>query len=342
MKKQLLKILEAFKGKKILVWGDLVCDEYIYGDVSRISREAPVLILKKTRSEERPGAAANAANNLAPLGAKVKVMGLAGKDETGQKLISLLKKKGIDTTGIYTNKNFPTITKTRIMAGGIDRPKQQVIRIDSGRKIESDYKKIQDNFWKYFLTVKDSIDAVLVSDYSYGAVNQKTYNKVVQTLSKNNIPVIVDSRFDILKFKNATVLTPNEEEAAEALGIEPEKIEKNINNIAKKILKELTPKFLILTRGKKGMDVFINPHTKDFGAGGKNKKPLHIPIHGTDEVTDVTGAGDTVASVVTLALSCGADGYDAARLANYAASIVVMKMGAATIKAEKLKEILKH
>jgi len=322
---RLLKILEEIKGKKILVWGDIVCDEYVYGNVSRISREAPVLILKKIGSEYRPGGAANAANNLASLGAKVKIMGMTGDDEQGQELTALLKTKGIDTTGIYTNKNIHTITKTRIMAGGIDRPKQQVIRIDSGEKIKTSSHKIQGYFGKYFLSLKNSIDAVLISDYSYGTVNRATYNKILPKLSKENIPVIVDSRFDLLKFKNATALTPNEEEAADALGIEP----KYTNNIAKKILCELNPKFLILTKGKKGMDVFV-----------KNKKPLHVPIHGTDEVIDVTGAGDTVASVVTLALSSGADGYDAARLANYAASIVVMKMGASTVTIRELKEIL--
>ncbi|MDD5454614.1 MAG: PfkB family carbohydrate kinase [Candidatus Ratteibacteria bacterium] len=325
MIKRLLGILGEIKGKTILVWGDIVCDEYIYGDVSRISREAPVLILKKSGGEYRPGGAANAANNLASLGAKVKIMGIAGDDEQGRRLIALLKKKGIDTSGIRINKKFSTITKTRIMAGGIDRPKQQVIRIDSGDKLKTYPDELQDNFWKYFLSTADSMDAVLISDYSYGAVNSKTYDKISQKLSKENIPLIVDSRFDLRKFKNATVLTPNEEEAANALGMDP----KDINNIAKRILHELNPKILILTRGKKGMDVFI-----------ENKKPLHIPIHGTDEVIDVTGAGDTVASVVALALSCGADGYDAARLANYAASIVVMKMGASTVTIKELKEVL--
>ncbi len=345
MKKRLLEILEAIKGKRILVWGDLVCDEYIYGDVARISREAPVLILKKSGSEYRPGGAANAASNLVSLGAKVKIMGITGEDEQGRKLVASLKKKRIDTTGIYTNKKISTITKTRIMAGGIDRTKQQVIRIDSGEKIEANSDKIQDNFWKYFLSVKDALDAVLISDYSYGAVNNKTYNKIAQKLSEKNIPVIVDSRFDLLKFKNATVLTPNEEEAANALSMDP----KDINNIAKKILRELNPKILILTRGKKGMDVFINPHTNlkknkvnksKIGVGVKNKKPCHIPIHGTNEVIDVTGAGDTVSSVITLALSCKANGYDAAQLANYAAGIVVMKMGASTVTVKELKKTL--
>jgi rfaE bifunctional protein kinase chain/domain len=325
MDKRLLEILAAIGEKRILVWGDLVCDEYIYGNVSRISREAPVLILKKSGSEERPGGAANAANNLVSLGAKVKIMGLAGEDEQGKKLVSLLRKGGIDTTGVHINKKIPTITKTRIMAGGIDRSKQQVIRIDNGEKTETDSNKIQDIFWKYFLTVKDSIDAVLVSDYSYGAVAQKTYNKIVQALSKKNIPIIVDSRFDLLNFKNATALTPNAEEAAQALGIDPE----DTNNIARKIMAVLNPQVLILTRGRKGMDVFT-----------KEKKTLHVPIHGSDEVIDVTGAGDTVSSVVTLALSCGANGYDAARLANYAASIVVMKMGASTVTIRELKKIL--
>ena len=340
MNKRLLEILEAIKGKRILVWGDLVCDEYIYGDVWRISREAPVLILKKTGSEYRPGGAANSANNLISLGAEVKVMGIVGEDEPGQNLLSLFKKKKIDTSGISINKNFSTITKTRIMAGGINRPKQQVIRIDDGEKIKSEANKIQEKFWEYFSSLKDSLDGVLVSDYSYGAVNSKTYNDIVKTLSKKNIPIIVDSRFDLMKFKNATVLTPNEEEAGAALGMDSEKIEGNINNIAKRIMEELNPKILILTRGKKGMDVFINPHTKDFGVKVNHKKPYHIPIYGSDEVIDVTGAGDTVSSVVTLALSCGADGYESAQLANYAAGIVVMKMGAATVTAEELKEVL--
>lgn len=329
MNTRLLKILEKVKGKRILVWGDLICDEYIYGDVSRISREAPVLILKKTASKYRSGGAANAANNLISLGAKVKIMGILGKDENGRKLLSLFKNKKIDTTGISINENFPTVTKTRIMAGGINRTKQQVIRIDeepSRSDAKSRMDAIQDKFWKYFLSIKNSLDAVLISDYSYGTINHETYNKIAQILSKKNIPIVVDSRFDLMSFKNATALTPNEEEAANVLGIDPE----NMNNIAKKIMRELNPKILILTRGKQGMDVFI-----------KNQKHLHIPIHGTSEVTDVTGAGDTVSSIVTLALSCKANGYDAAQLANYAASIVVMKMGAATVRVKELKELLK-
>ena len=330
MNKRLLNILEAIKGKRILVWGDLVCDEYIYGDVWRISREAPVLILKKTASEYHPGGAANSANNLISLGAEVKLMGIVGKDEPGRKLLSLFKNKKIDTKGISVNENFSTITKTRIMAGGINRPKQQVIRIDDGEKIKAEVDKIQEKFWEYFLSLKNSLDGVLISDYSYGAVNPKTYNDIVKALAKKNIPIIVDSRFDLLKFKNATVLTPNEEEAGAALGMDCEKIEENIDNIASRVMEELNPHVLILTRGKKGMDVFI-----------KHQKPQHIPIYGSDEVIDVTGAGDTVSSVVTLALSCGADGYEAAQLANYAGGIVVMKMGAATVTVKELKEVLK-
>lgn len=328
--KELLKILEHIKGKRILVWGDFICDEYIYGEVNRISREAPVLILKKDGVEYRPGGAANAANNLACLGAKVNAMGIVGKDERGEKLISLLKRQGIDTTGILTGNKFRTITKTRIMAGGINRPKQQVIRIDDGENIKSETLKIQNNFKKYFSKAINSIDAVLISDYSYGAVEQNTYNDILKATSKRNIPVIVDSRFDLMKFKNATLLTPNEEEAGNALGIEPEKIDANTDKIAKKLLDELNPQILIITRGRKGMDIFI-----------KNKKTKHIPIYDSDEVTDVTGAGDTVSSVITLALSCGASGYEAAQLANYAAGIVVMKMGAATVTVKELKEILK-
>ena len=325
MNTHLLKILEKVKGKRILVWGDLVCDKYIYGDVSRISREAPVLVLKKTGSEYLPGGAANAANNLISLGAEVKVMWILGKDENGNKLLSLFKNQKIDTTGISIEENFSTITKTRIMAGGINRTKQQVVRIDEEAKIKSQSDKIRDKFWQYFLKVKDSLDGVLISDYSYGAVNPITYKKIIKALVNKNIPVIVDSRFDLLKFENATVLTPNEEEAANVLGMDP----KDIDNIAKKILNELNPKTLILTRGKKGMDVFM-----------KNKTPRHIPIYGTNDVIDVTGAGDTVSSIVTLAFSCKANGYDAAQLANYAASIVVMKMGASTVSTKELKEIL--
>ncbi len=332
MNKRLLEILKAIKGKRILVWGDLVCDEYIYGDVSRISREAPVLILKKSGSEYRPGGAANAANNLISLGAKVKVMGIVGKDENGRKLLSLFKNRRIDTTGILISEAFPTITKTRIMAGGINRPKQQVIRIDDeGGEVKSEVKKIQDIFWKYFLSIKNSLDGILISDYSYGAVSFGIYNEIVKTLSTKNIPIVVDSRFDLVKFKNATVLTPNDEEAGAVLGIESDKTEKNINNIARGIIKKLNPKILIITRGKKGMDVFI-----------ENKKPHHIPIYGSDEVVDVTGAGDTVSSIVTLALSSGANGYEAAQLANYAGGIVVMKMGAATVSIKELKEVLQR
>ncbi|HIE44382.1 MAG TPA: hypothetical protein EYP78_06285 [Candidatus Omnitrophica bacterium] len=330
MNTRLLQILDGMKGKRILVWGDLICDEYIHGEVWRISREAPVLILKKTGTEYHLGGAANAANNLAALEAEVSVMGVVGEDGYQKRLLSLLKEKNIDTSGVTVDKKFSTISKTRIMAGGLNRPKQQVIRIDDGEKIDSDSRKISSRFREYLRSVKSSIDGVIVSDYSYGTVNSEIYDELVEELSKKNIPVTVDSRFDLVRYKNATLLTPNEEEVAHALGTAPEEVEKDILTMGKRVLRQLNPKILVLTRGRKGMEVFE-----------EGEKPRHIPIHGSDEVTDVTGAGDTVCSVATLALSCGASGYEAAQLANYAAGMVVMKMGCATVTTEELKKALK-
>lgn len=329
-RKQLLEILSRAKNKKFLVWGDLIYDEYIYGDAWRISREAPVLILKRGGEEHRPGGAGNAVCNLLSLGALVSVMGIVGKDTHGERVLSLLKKKKVDTTGVLVEKDSPTISKVRIMASGLNRPKQQVVRIDSAAKILST-KKIQDKFSRYFQQVKENFDGILISDYSYGTVIPSLYATIASYCAQNNTLLTVDSRFDLLKYKNATLLTPNEEEAAEALGLPQENIDQNVPSLGRRLLHKLQPKILIITRGKKGMDIF------------QEGKPVqHIPIHGTDEVTDVTGAGDTVASISTLALACGATPYDAAILASYAAGIVVMKMGVASVTPAELEKAIEN
>jgi len=328
MTKLVPQILEEAKNKKILVWGDLIYDEYIYGDVWRISREAPVLVLKRNGEEYRLGGAGNAVCNLLSLGAKVLVMGIVGNDSHGKKVLSLLQEKKADTSGILVDEKISTISKVRIMAGGLNRAKQQVVRIDSSSKLTLN-KKIQDKFSGYFQRIKEDIDGILISDYSYGAVTPSLYSNMASYSAKKNLLLTVDSRFDLLKYKNATLLTPNEEEAAEALGLPSESIDQNILSLGKKLLGQLQPQILLITRGKKGLDIFR-----------KGKPAQHISIYGTDEVTDVTGAGDTVASVSTLALACGATPYQAATLANYAAGLVVMKMGVASVTFPELQRAI--
>ncbi len=308
-------LVKKFKGKKILVWGDLVLDRYIFGDVWRISREAPVLILKYTGEEFRLGGAGNAVNNLVKLGAKVYVWGWLGRDREGERIKGLLEDLGVDTRGIWEADRV-TIEKTRLMAGGHHRPKQQVIRVDKGEGIEGE-EFPEERFLSLWEEIKEEVEAVLVSDYGYGSVDKNFYLKMVRECGKKIF--VVDSRFSLSSFPQATVITPNEEEAKMVVG------EGSPEEMGKRLLQKLSPQAVILTRGKDGMVVME-----------KGKPAKYIPIYGSDEVTDVTGAGDTVASVVTLSLASGATFYQAAQIANYAAGMVVMKMGVATVSEEEL------
>jgi len=313
-------LVEAFSHQTILLLGDLVADEFVFGEISRVSREAPVLILRHRETQFVPGGGANAANNLADLGARVLPVGAVGEDAAGRALVDYFRRKGLDTSGILRVPGWTTATKTRYLAGWTHTTRQQVLRMDR-EPLSPLPMRLQAALGRKARARVRRAGAVLVSDYGYGAVTPALVRQMRSRL------VTLDSRYALLNYRSAgiTAATPNEPEL-EALhhtriGNDTRKLEQ----LAARTLRRLHLQALVVTRGKDGMAVFERGH-----------KPQYIPIFGGDQVADVTGAGDTVIAVFTLALAAGATFLEAAQLANYAGGIVVMKRGTATVAREEL------
>jgi rfaE bifunctional protein kinase chain/domain len=327
-KKKLLNIVENFAQKKIVVWGDFILDEYIYGDTRRISREAPVLILSYHSQELSLGGAGNSVLNLLSLGAEPIPVGVIGADDSGKKIRKILQQKGISAEYLHLEKKYQTPLKTRILAGEGHTRKQQILRIDRETQVPEApelKQKIKQNIQK---TCKSS-HALLISDYNYFTVKKETFNQILPWFKKNQVPVALDSRYRLLDFKGVTAATPNEPEVEQALSIQINEDTALLKEAGKQILKKILSTALLITRGSKGMVLFE-----------ARKPPLEIPVHGTTDIVDVTGAGDTVISVFTLAIACGATFRQAALLANYAGSVVVMKKGTATLTPSELKKAI--
>lgn len=326
-KNRLKEIVGKIQNKKIMVVGDILVDQYVFTDTNRVSREAPVLILKYTNEEIVPGGASNSTNNIKALGGEPVLVGMIGNDEIGRELINIFKRKDIITDGIIIDKETHTIVKTRVMAGGFHISRQQVIRIDKETKGE-----IKEAVEKKIINlIKENIkstDAVLISDYGYGILKDNVKNILLNEIKKEKKISVVDSRYNLLDFKKVTIVTPNEVEAASSVGIEIKK-EEDLKRVGKILIRRLDCRGVLITRGRLGMALFE-----------KNGNSSLIPVHGTDEVADVTGAGDTVASVLTLALSAGATLLEASILSNYAAGIVVMKRGTATATREEILDCI--
>jgi rfaE bifunctional protein kinase chain/domain len=321
--KDLSGFVDRFKGKKICVIGDIIADVYIFGKPYRLSREAPVVVVKYEGSTIYPGSAGNTINNLLALGAHVYPVGFIGKDDTGDKLMDYFSQyKTVDTGGII-RVSGETITKTRILAGDTHTSKQQIIRIDKDdhRQYAASEKA---QLMKKLVKISPHVDALIVSDYGHGAIDNKI-GEYMKIIALDKI-VVGDSRYNLKKFKGFTMITPNESEAYQLSGLDEER---PIEEVGKRIMGSMHLAALLITRGNKGMTIFL-----------KNGKAHHIPISGKDDVTDVTGAGDTVCASVALALASGADFYTASRIANYAAGVVVMKRGTATVSPEELKKAM--
>lgn len=344
-KSHLTKIIRSFPRQHVLVVGDIITDEYITGVTSRISREAPVLILKFQSQEVVPGGAGNAVNNLAALGARVSVIGVVGDDEIGKKIEAYFKKRGVNTEGIIREKGRPTITKTRILAGGHHTRPQQVIRMDRepGDALSPDSLK---KLGEVFKAMSKQAEAIIASDYEYGVLEASVIEQINRATAK--CLVTVDSRFKMLRFKGVTALTPNESEVVEALsllGPQAEKKtymngeggfrtelfdeEKNLARWGRELVEQTQSQGVLITRGNKGMFLYE-----------KSGRQTLIPIFGSEQAVDITGAGDTVISTFTLALAAGASMPEAARLSNYAGGLVVMKRGTATVSSGELLQAL--
>jgi rfaE bifunctional protein kinase chain/domain len=327
---RLRKIIEAFPKVTITVLGDLVADEFVFGEISRVSREAPVLILKHRERTVVPGGGANAVNNLADLGVNVLPVGAIGDDEPGRLLMKFFRHKHIPISGVLKDKSYATVTKTRILAGTAHNMRQQVVRVD--REPEDPPNRHLTR--ELFLAAREYLrasDGLLVSDYGYGSATPAIVNALRQAGRRKVVfvPMILDSRYRLLEYSGATAATPNEPEVEAALGLRIGRDWEKLAQAGHEIIEKMKLQSLLITRGRDGMVAFDQGRT-----------PVDIPIFGSDEVADVTGAGDTVIAVFSAALAAGASTEDAAQLANYAGGIVVMKRGTATVsRGEMLRAI---
>jgi rfaE bifunctional protein kinase chain/domain len=322
---RLRKIVESFPKVTVTVVGDLVADEFVYGEISRVSREAPVLILKHRERTVVPGGGANAIYNLADLGVNVLPVGVVGDDEVGKLLIKCFRHKHIPVTGVLKDKSYTTVTKTRVLAGTTHSARQQVVRLDREPPAEPNPHLKRE----LVLAAREyarASDALLISDYGYGAAAPEILNAIREKDTLNRVPVLLDSRYRLLEFSGATAATPNEPEIEEATGVRIGHDWSKLVSAGQQIMARMKLQSLVITRGRDGMVAFPN----------KRHKPVDIPIYGSDQVADVTGAGDTVIATFTAALAAGASTEEAAHLANYAGGIVVMKRGTATVSQEEL------
>ncbi len=319
------KYFSKFSSLRVAVLGDFIADEFIYGETSRISREAPVIVLDFQDSSLIPGGGGNAAMNAASLSSKVHAVGVVGDDSEGQELKNKMSSHNINVDKIILDNNTITPTKKRILAGGRNTTRQQVIRVDH-EKIRILSKEMESQLIQSIENLcKEGLDAVIVSDYGLGVVTENIRNYVEEI--SNQIIVTVDSRWSCKDFKGVTAITPNEEEVEEAIGFYPN--DKNIDKAGNKLLNITNSKAVLITRGKKGMSVFQNENPR-----------IDVPIFGSDQVADVTGAGDTVISAFTLSLASGANIKESAEIASIAAGLVVMKMGTAVVGIDELNHAL--
>jgi len=325
---RLRKIVEAFPKATVAVLGDLVADEFVFGEISRVSREAPVLILKHRNRRIVPGGEANAIYNLAELGVNVLPVGIVGDDEAGRQLLRAFRHKRIPVSGVLKDKSYTTVTKTRILAGFAHTAGQQVVRLDR-EPAEGPNSHLRRELILSTREYARASDALLVSDYGYGAATPALLNSIRDKRGLDKVPVMLDSRHRMLQYSGITAATPNEAEVEEILKIHVGDDWERLVAAGEQILGEMKLESLLITRGKDGLVAFPRRH-----------KAIDIPIFGGDEVADVTGAGDTVVATFTAALAAGADTEEAAHLANYAGGIVVMKRGTATVSRQELLEAL--
>jgi D-glycero-beta-D-manno-heptose-7-phosphate kinase len=327
---RLLELVDRFPTRRVAVVGDLIADEFIYGRVERVSREAPVLILRYDTTIVVPGGAGNAANNAAALGARVRVAGLAGRDEAGRRMTDALG-AAVNRTRLLTPVGYSTPVKTRILAGGVHSAKQQVVRIDRITNGAPDA-ALRRAFEQRSHDVSMHADAVLVSDYGSGLVTPALVARLRRLLwsARPRVPILVDSRYAVQAFHGLTASTPNESEVEHILGLRIGDDTGALERAGREMLRRTRMQALLVTRGGRGMALFQ-----------PNEPTRHIPIFGSDEIADVTGAGDTVIATMAVALSAGASFYEAARLANYAGGIVVMKRGTATVSANELRAAIR-
>ncbi len=320
-KERLVDILRRFADQRIVILGDAIADRFLHGAISRVSREAPVFILRHQQTETLPGGAANCAMNMVALGAQVSLISVTGADEAGNELRAKLEAAGVNIDGVIVSEKIQTTTKVRILAGHSHSNKQQVIRIDYEGPALDDL-ELRDALVKKLEQSINKANAVVISDYNYGVVDARA---VELTRKAANVPMLVDSRFRLSELTGFTAATPNQEEVENLVGAPISSIEE-LETAAKELKQRLGHQALLVTRGPQGMMLLE-----------EDAAPLHIPAVGAQQAVDVTGAGDTVIATFALALASEASFADAARLANYAGGLVVMKRGTATVSPAELE-----
>ncbi len=328
---RLLSIVDDFAGVRVAILGDLLVDEFIYGRISRVSREAPVLILEYDSTDIVPGGAGNAANNVAALGGSAIAIGVAGEDEAGRRLLEAMRDR-IDIRNVVTHRSLTTPTKTRILAGGVHSAKQQVVRVDRTARAALP-EQVRTAVARRVSAALGRSDALIVSDYGSGLVTPALVRAAQRTLKgpgSHQPPVLVDSRYALLDYRRMTMCTPNESEVEALLGVRIGENTRVLERAGRTLLTRTGAAGVLITRGSRGMALFE-----------PDRPTLHIPIHGSDQIADVTGAGDTVIATMTLALAAGGTAEEGARLANYAGGLVVMKRGTATVTADELKQAIR-
>jgi rfaE bifunctional protein kinase chain/domain len=327
---RLKKIVDSFPKITVTVVGDLVADEFIFGEISRVSREAPVLILKHRERTVVPGGGANAINNLAALGVNVLPVGVVGDDEAGRMLLKAFRHKHIPMSGVLKDKSYTTVTKTRILAGMTHTARQQVVRVDREPETEPN-RHLKRELVMAAREYARAADALLISDYGYGAASPVILNAIRERGRLEGVPVILDSRYRMLQYSGVVAATPNEPEVEAALGVRIGNDWARLCSAGEQVMSMMKLQSLVITRGRDGMAAFAGKH-----------KPVDIPIFGSDQVADVTGAGDTVIATFAAAFAAGASTEEAAHLANYAGGIVVMKRGTATASNQELLDALEQ
>jgi len=330
---RLQSLVRAFRGRTVAVLGDLLADEFIYGRVERVSREAPVLILRYDQTIVVPGGAGNAAANVAALGGRAVLTARVGQDSAGRRVVASLP-RGVRRDVLVRPRGYETPLKTRILAGGVHSAKQQVVRIDRIRGSGPDAATARAFVAAARRAIK-SADAVLVSDYGSGLITPALVETLRRDLSRasrgRRVPILVDSRHETLRYHGVTACTPNESEVEQLLGVSIDDRADVLERAGRAVLKRTGMEAVLITRGSRGMALFQPDAPTE-----------HIAIFGSDEIADVTGAGDTVIATLTLALAAGATFSEAARLANYAGGLVVMKRGTATVSPAELASAIRR
>ena len=317
--KDINTLIREIQQPRILVLGDLMLDEFIWGNVHRISPEAPVPVVKVSSESSFPGGAANVARNIAEFGGEVVIGGMIGEDKQGEQLLSLLQDSGITTDAVLTVPGFNTIVKTRVIA-----KHQQIVRVDRERKRKVDQQEIDKLMHKINSIIQD-IDAIIIEDYGKGFITQPLVDNVINLAEQNMKIVAIDPNpNNPLDWAGSTIVKPNRREAFASIGLPFDENEHDLVDIGKVLLEKWRIHSLLITLGEEGMMLFDPPDD-----------PYHIPTR-AKEVFDVSGAGDTVIAFYTMAIAAGLRGIEAAELANHAAGVVVGKIGTATVTADEL------